>query len=94
MILMAQVIIVLKIMPTAPDTNLVHLKKEAEKLITQFGARLYKDEIQPVAFGLKALLLTIVADEEKGSTDDLEEQIQHIKGIESVQVTSVSRALG
>ncbi len=91
---MAQVIIVLKIMPTAPDTDLVYIKKEAEKLITCFGAKLYRDEIQPVAFGLKALLLTIVYDEEKGSTDDLEAKINQINCVESVTVTSVSRALG
>ena len=91
---MADVVIVLKIMPESPTTDLAKLKKAAEKLIAASGARLYKDEIQPVAFGLRALLLTIVADEDKGSTDALEEQISKVKGVESVMVTSVSRALG
>lgn len=91
---MADVVIVLKIMPESPSTDLAKLKKAAEKLITASGAKLYKDEIQPVAFGLNALLLTIVADEDKGSTDALEEQIGKVKGVESVMVTSVSRALG
>lgn len=91
---MADVIIVLKIMPESPTTDLAKIKKEAERLITSFGARLYRDEIEPVAFGLNALLLTIVSDESKGSTDALEEKINAVKGVESVLVTSVSRALG
>jgi elongation factor 1-beta len=91
---MATVIIDLKIMPSSPDVNLEKLTKEIDTIIAKYGGKLHKHEIQPVAFGLKALLLIMTMDESKGSTDALEEQIAKVKGVESVQVTGVSRALG
>ncbi len=91
---MTAVIVVLKIMPASPETNLDHLLLDAEKQVTAHEGKLYRNEIQPIAFGLKALLLTIVVDEDKGSTDALEEKIAGLHGVESCTVTSVSRALG
>ena len=91
---MAQVIIDMKIMPSSPEINLEKLRDEIDHIITKYGGKLHKHEMQPIAFGLKALLLILTVDEAKGSTDALEEQISHVKGVESVQVTGVSRALG
>ena len=91
---MVKVIIEMKVMPVSPDTNLEKLAHDVEKLVTASEAKLYQHKTEPVAFGLKALILTIVADEEKGSTDALEEQITALNHVESVMVTSVSRALG
>lgn len=91
---MAQVIVDMKIMPTSPDVDLAKLTKEIDAIIAKYGGKLHKHEIQPVAFGLKALLLILTVDESKGSTDALEEKLSHVKGVESVQVTGVSRALG
>ncbi len=92
--IMADVIVELKVMPKSPKTNLKTVLAAAEKLVSSFGARLIKHEEQPIAFGLKALMLTILFDENKGSTDTLEEHIGKVKGVESVMVTGVSRALG
>ncbi|MFA6888608.1 MAG: elongation factor 1-beta [Candidatus Woesearchaeota archaeon] len=91
---MPQIIIDMKVMPTSPDVDLTKLTKEIDTIITHYGGKLHKHEIQPIAFGLKALLLILTVDESKGSTDALEEKISKTKGVESVQVTGVSRALG
>lgn len=91
---MAKVIVEMKIMPVSPDTDLEKLKDQVDKEITAFGAKMHKHEIQPVAFGLKALVVTLVADEDKGSTDALEETLSALNHVESVMVTAVSRALG
>lgn len=91
---MALVIIEMKIMPVSPETDLGKLLNLVDKEITASGAKLHKHEIQPVAFGLKALIITITADENKGSTDALEEKISALNHVESVMVTGVSRALG
>ena len=48
----------------------------------------------PVAFGLKALNVTFVMDEKKGSTDALEADLGVIEGVESVEVTDVRRTIG
>ena len=81
-------------MPVSPDVNLETIKSSATDLIEGFNAQLAKTEIEPVAFGLKALLLTIVFDESRGSSDSLEDQIKEIDGVQSCEAISVRRALG
>lgn len=91
---MAQVIVTLKIMPESLDANLDALRQQATKKIEEFGGAIGKAEIEPVAFGLKAVRLFFVMDEEIGSTEDLEKDIQTIDGVRSVEVTDVRRAIG
>ncbi|RJQ15493.1 elongation factor 1-beta [Candidatus Woesearchaeota archaeon] len=93
---MASVIITMQIMPESPSTNLEHVFSEAEKIIDSYTNSVeIKKDIQPVAFGLKALIVKFVMDEKKGSTEPLEHQLKSsIKGIESIEVTDVRRAIG
>lgn len=91
---MAQVVITLKIMPDSPDVNLEDIKAEAKELISEFGGEVGREEIEPVAFGLKALKLFFVMNESLGSTESLEETINKIDGVQSVEVTDVRRAVG
>ena len=63
-------------------------------MIADFGGEVGKSEEVPLAFGLKSLQLIFVADESLGGTDDLEEKIQLVDGVKSVEVTDVRRALG
>lgn len=92
---MAKAIITLKIMPESPETNLDKIATETEEKITGFaGEGETKKEIEPVAFGLKALKIIFVMDEEKGSTESLEKEIQELEGVNSVEVIDVRRAIG
>jgi elongation factor 1-beta len=91
---MADVIVTMKIMPDSPETNLDELETKVTELITGYGGEVGKKEIEPVAFGLKALILIFVADEAKGSTEDLEKQISEVEGVTSVEITDVRRAVG
>jgi len=90
---MAQVIITLKIMPESPDSDLSKIQKEAERLIKDFKAEVGKVEEQPVAFGLRALLIYIISDEKNGDTEPLEKRISEIAGVNSVDVIDVRRAV-
>jgi len=92
---MAVVIVTLKIMPESPEINLDKVRAEAEKIITDFEGKISGEpEVEPVGFGLKALVLRFSVDESKGSPDPVAEAIEKIEGIKSAQVTMVSRALG
>ena len=96
---MASVIVTLKIMPSSPEANLEEIYQEAGKHIRDFVDQKHKDgeirkEIEPIGFGLKALKLLFVMDENIGTTDKLEEQIKKIQGVESVEATDVRRAVG
>ena len=91
---MASVIVTLRIMPSSPDVDLSALEIEASDLISGFGGRVDKSEVQPIAFGLKALVLHFIMDEKKGSTDKLESDISKIDCVNGVEVIDVRRAIG
>ena len=81
-------------MPESPDIDLAKLEEQIKEKVTEYGGEVGKVEIEPVAFGLKALNIILVADESKGSTDKLEENIKNIDGVNSAEVTDVRRAIG
>jgi len=92
---MADVILTLRIMPESPEIDLKTLESKVKKKITAFsGESQMKLEQQPVAFGLKALMVTFVMDENKGSTEELEKDIESLEEVQSVEVTDVRRAVG
>ena len=92
---MAQVVVTLKVMPQSPEVDLAELEKQAKEKIVEFcSSREFKTQIQPIAFGLKALLIYFVMDENIGTTDRLEQEISKIEGVESVEVPDVRRAVG
>lgn len=91
---MATVVITLRIMPEAPDSDLSRIEQDAKKKIDAFGAQYGKTDVEPVAFGLKCLKTIFLLDENRGSTEELEKEIQTIKGVGSVDVIDVRRAIG
>ena len=92
---MAQVVITLKIMPSSPQIDLGKIEQKAKAKIVNFSQNYeMKSEQEPIAFGLKALKITFVMDENKGSTDALEEDIKGIEGVNSVETVDVRRAIG
>ena len=92
---MARVVVSLRIMPQGTDIDISGLEVKAKNEIVDFcGSEEFKAEVQPIAFGLKALNLIFVMDESKGSTEELEKNIAQIEGVESVEVIDVRRAIG
>ena len=91
---MTKMFVTIKIMPTSPEVDLDVLKSEARIKANEFGAELLdKDEIEPVAFGLKALKLMFLFDESKGS-EDLVNLISEIPNVSSAEVCDMRRAVG
>jgi len=96
---MASVVVTLKIMPKSPEVNLDQVYDRASKHVRNFVDAKHKDgeirkEIEPIGFGLNALKMLFVMDENIGSTDKLEEQIKNTEGVESVEATDVRRTIG
>lgn len=81
----------MKIMPENVDTDLVGLK---DKLITVIpaGAQLHGDIVEePIAFGLKALIVTLIVNDEEGGTEAIEEAFAKVPGVENVQMQDIYR---
>ena len=95
---MATAVVTVKIMPESPEIDLEKIKEQAQTLIKEFSERDspedQKVEIEPVAFGLKALKIIFTMDETKGSPDVLEEKMTAIEGVQSYEVVDVRRAIG
>lgn len=91
---MARVYVTLKIMPEGADADLDEISTKAQEEIVGYGGNVMESKQEPVAFGVKSVNITFSVDEEKGTTDPLEERISKIKGVMSVNVTDVRRAIG
>lgn len=95
---MAVAVVTIKVMPVSPEVNLDEIKEKVQAAIRAFTNRNdpadQKVEIEPVAFGLKALKIIFTMDEAQGSPDVIEDQITAIEGVQSFEVTDVRRAVG
>lgn len=81
-------------MPESPDSDLKKIEEEAIVKIKEYGGDVGKVEIEPIAFGLKALKLIFIVDESKGGTENLENEISGLDQVNSVETVDVRRAIG
>lgn len=81
----------IKIMPESVETDLAELKEKIMGVIPA-GADLHGDIVEePIAFGLKALIVTLIVNDEEGGTEPAEEAFAKVSGVENVQVVDVYR---
>jgi len=88
---MGSVIITYKIFPTGIEVDFEKLKKEIQANLPEFAsADGYGEE--PIAFGLKALLVQIRFPEDRsGLLDELEKKLEAISDISQLQTLMVRR---
>ena len=89
---MGSVIVTYKIFPEDIVENFDPLKKEIQARLPEFSEVTGYGE-EPVAFGLKALLVQVKFPEDKtGIVDELETTIGTVKGVSQVQTLMVRRS--
>ncbi|MCD6414947.1 MAG: elongation factor 1-beta [Candidatus Diapherotrites archaeon] len=82
---MGEVIVMFKVMPSEVD----QYDTMKQKVLDIVKAE--KVEEDYVAFGLKALKITVVMPDSKGGTDELEQKLTAIPEVGSVQLEGVGR---
>ena len=87
---MGDVAAVLKVMPDDPDADLDALQERLESSLPE-GAKIRGFERDDVAFGLVALLPTVIVPDDAGGTEAVEEAFGEVDGVESVSVEEVGR---
>jgi len=87
---MSKVAAQLKVMPDSPENDLDSLEDDLESSLPE-GAQVNGFERDDVAFGLVALLPTVVVPDDAGGTEAVEEAFAGVEGVESVSVESVGR---
>ncbi len=87
---MGEVAAKIKVMPSGMDVDLTRLRDALTKVIPK-GARIHGFSEQPVAFGLKALVVVVKVGDIEGGTEKVEEEFSKVKGVESVSVEELGR---
>ncbi len=90
---MGTVNIRIKIMPSSPNSNLEEIKERTRKVIEKEGGKSCIFDEEPIAFGLKAVIVTFLYPEEKG-IDPMESHLGKIENVNSIQIIDIRRALG
>ena len=83
----------IKLMPTSPEVNLEEIKENAKKIVEKGKGRNPRFEEEPIAFGLKAVMVFFDIDESQ-ELDTIEEELRKIKNVSSAEVTDMRRAFG
>ena len=87
---MGDVAATIKVMPDSPDVELSELEDTLENALPD-GARIRGFEREDVAFGLTAVITSVIVGDAEGGTDQVEEAFAAIDNVESVSVENVGR---
>lgn len=79
-----------KLMPNSPDADLEKIKSEAKKIVEEFGGNNKEYSEEPVAFGLKAVIVFFFYPDDK-KTDGLEEKFTKIENVTSAQLIDMRK---
>ncbi len=79
-----------KLMPESPDADLNKIQEEAKKIVEEFGGNNKEYSIEPIAFGLKALIVFFFYPDDK-ETEELEEKFSQIKNVASAQLIDMRK---
>ena len=80
----------IKVMPENPEVDLDDLQDRLEEALPE-GAKIRAFERDDVAFGLVALLPTVIVPDGAGGTEAVEEAFSQVENVESVAVENVGR---
>jgi len=83
----------IRLMPTSPEINLEEIKKESKEIVENSGGKNCQIEEEPIAFGLKAIILFFAWDESE-ELEKLEDSLGKIENVNSVQIIDMRRAFG
>lgn len=89
---MGDVLTTMKIMPDSPDVDLDAIKATIESSMPE-GAKLHDMAEEPIAFGLVAIILQFITDDGEGGSEPVEEMVQAIEGVASIEITGVGRLM-
>lgn len=90
---MGTALLKMKLMPSSIEADLENIKNKAKETIeTNKGKRVSFEE-EPIAFGLKAIIVGFDIDE-NDPLDAIEEKLKKIEDVNSVEVVDMRRAFG
>ena len=86
---MGEVAIKYRLMPNSPDVDTAAVISKIPSLLPS-DASLGASETRPFAFGLHAILILVIGPDREGLSNELENALGSIDGIQSVEVEEMS----
>ncbi|MDQ3883619.1 MAG: elongation factor 1-beta [Thermoproteota archaeon] len=87
---MARLVARIRILPAESDSNLENVVESIKKSVPQ-GMEMKNSSMEPIAFGLNAIIGDFLLDDAEGQMDKLEESIKNVEGVGEIEVTNISR---
>ncbi len=87
---MTKVLVRIRILPESVDTDLDELSSAIEAAIGDLATILRK-RMEPIAFGLNALIVDFALEEGEGGTYELESRLSEVEGVSQFDILGVSR---
>ena len=79
-----------KLMPDSPEVNLKDIEESAKKIVEEFGGKNKEYSIEPIAFGLKAVIVFFFYPDDK-NIDSIEGKFSKIENVASVQLIDMRK---
>jgi translation elongation factor aEF-1 beta len=91
-LIMANIVISYKIFPTGIEVDFDQLQSRIEKALPD-QAKIYAEyQVEPIAFGLNALIAHIrIPEDDTGILDEVEKRIEEIPTVSQIQTLMVRR---
>ncbi len=90
---MGEVLLIYRILPDGTEVDLEALQGIIKEALPDV-AEVRQFEIKPFAFGLNALMTTIIVQDEEGNNDLVEEALNGIDTVQGVELLDMGRVVG
>ncbi len=87
---MTRLVARIRIMPADAESNLDNVVNSMKSSMPE-GMEMKSHAIEPIAFGLKAVVGDFVLEDAEGQMDKLEDSIKNIEGVGEIEVMNISR---
>ncbi|HEV8404669.1 MAG TPA: elongation factor 1-beta [Nitrososphaera sp.] len=87
---MARLVARIRIMPADAESNLDNVVGSIKSSMPE-GMEMRGHAMEPIAFGLKAIVGDFLLEDAEGQMDRLEESIKSVEGVGEIEVTNISR---
>ncbi|MBN1175176.1 hypothetical protein JXA48_00890 [Candidatus Woesearchaeota archaeon] len=93
---MANAIVTFKIMPESPEVDFDAIKDKALEIAKEKGAKgEMQSKIEPIAFGLKQVLVYAMYEMEDGKDfDEISNAMKTIEGVSEAEIINMDLAMG
>ena len=87
---MGQVLLTFEIMPDGLEVDLGKMRTDVESKVKDY-CKVEQVEVKPIAFGLQALMMNIVVQDEEGMSDRVEADICSVPGVQNARVFALNK---